>query len=90
MTRTAAAEAIVDYLAPDPTGSGDTDYLVLGEQPIRPLLPNANASQAQLDTYLKQRGAFDRYDELFEQATAASIPELNANRFFLLSGQTDR
>ena len=69
---------------------GDTDYLVLGEQPIRPLLPNANASQAQLDTYLKQRGAFDRYDELFEQATAASIPVLNANRFFLLIGQTDR
>jgi hypothetical protein len=30
-TRTAAAEAIVDYLADDPTGSGDLDHLVIGD-----------------------------------------------------------
>lgn len=31
LTRTAAAEAIVDHLATDPTGSGDSDFLVIGD-----------------------------------------------------------
>ncbi|MFC7407160.1 ExeM/NucH family extracellular endonuclease [Georgenia alba] len=31
VTRTQAAEAIVDYLAEDPTGSGDPDHLVIGD-----------------------------------------------------------
>ena len=30
-TRTDAAEAIVDWLATDPTGSGDTDFLIMGD-----------------------------------------------------------
>ena len=31
LTRTNAAEAIVDWLATDPTGSGDPDYLLIGD-----------------------------------------------------------
>lgn len=31
LTRTAAAEAMVDWLASDPTGSGDGDYLIIGD-----------------------------------------------------------
>ncbi len=31
LTRTTAAEAIVDHLATDPTGSGDSDFLVIGD-----------------------------------------------------------
>ncbi len=31
LTRTAAAEAMVDWLATDPTGSGDTDVVILGD-----------------------------------------------------------
>ncbi|MGA8046234.1 MAG: PKD domain-containing protein, partial [Dermatophilaceae bacterium] len=31
LTRLAAAEAIVDFLASDPTGSGDPDHLVIGD-----------------------------------------------------------
>jgi uncharacterized protein len=31
LTRTAAAEALVDWLATDPTGSGDDDFLVIGD-----------------------------------------------------------
>ena len=30
-TRTAAAEALVDWLASDPTGSGDADFLLIGD-----------------------------------------------------------
>jgi len=31
LTRTAAAEALVDWLADDPTGSGDDDFLIMGD-----------------------------------------------------------
>ncbi len=31
LTRTAAAKALVDWLATDPTGSGDADYLIIGD-----------------------------------------------------------
>ncbi|HMN63114.1 MAG TPA: ExeM/NucH family extracellular endonuclease, partial [Anaerolinea sp.] len=31
LTRTAAAQALVDWLASDPTGSGDSDYLIIGD-----------------------------------------------------------
>ncbi|MBN1303693.1 MAG: ExeM/NucH family extracellular endonuclease [Anaerolineales bacterium] len=31
LTRTAAAEALVDWLASDPTNSGDSDFLILGD-----------------------------------------------------------
>ena len=31
LTRKAAAEALVDWLASDPTGSGDADFLILGD-----------------------------------------------------------
>lgn len=31
LTRTAAAQALVDWLATDPTGSGDPDFLIIGD-----------------------------------------------------------
>ena len=31
LTRTGAAEALVDWLAGDPTGSGDPDFLIIGD-----------------------------------------------------------
>ena len=31
LTRTSAAEALVDWLATDPTGSGDADFLIIGD-----------------------------------------------------------
>jgi predicted extracellular nuclease len=31
LTRTAAAQALVDWLATDPTGSGDPDFLIMGD-----------------------------------------------------------
>jgi predicted extracellular nuclease len=31
LTRTSAVEALVDYLATDPTGSGDSDFLIMGD-----------------------------------------------------------
>jgi predicted extracellular nuclease len=52
LTRTAAAEAIVDFLATDPTNSGDPDHLVIGdlnsydhEDPIDALVAGGYADQ---------------------------------------------
>jgi predicted extracellular nuclease len=49
LTRTAAAEALVDWLATDPAGSGDTDFLIIGdlnsydkEDPIDAILAGAD------------------------------------------------
>ena len=43
-SRTAAAEAIVDWLAADPTGAGDTDVLVIGDL-------NAYANEDPIDVF---------------------------------------
>ena len=49
LTRKAAAEALVDWLATDPTGSGDEDFLIIGdlnsydkEDPIDAILAGAD------------------------------------------------
>jgi hypothetical protein len=57
-TRTAAAEALVDWLATDPTGSGDEDFLILGdlnsyamEDPIRAIKAGADDTAGTDDDY---------------------------------------
>ena len=69
---------------------GDLDFLVLGEMPPMPspLRPDANAAQERI--YLRQRVARLKYEELFQRASDAQIPVLNANRFFILIGHTNR
>ncbi len=44
LTRTAAAEALVDWVATDPTGSGDADVLVIGDM-------NAYAREDPIDVF---------------------------------------
>jgi hypothetical protein len=44
-TRTRAAEALVDWIAGDPTGSGDRDVLVIGDL-------NSYAKEAPIDTFI--------------------------------------
>lgn len=67
LTRTAAAEAIVDFLAGDPTGSGDADHLVIGdlnaydhEDPIRALESGGFIDQ------VKRYGGEHAYGFLFD------------------------
>jgi predicted extracellular nuclease len=45
-TRTMAAQALVDWLATDPTGSGDTDFLIIGDL-------NSYAMEDPVDAILK-------------------------------------
>jgi hypothetical protein len=58
LTRKAAAEALVDWLATDPTGSGDRDYLILGdlnsyaqEDPIDAILAGPDDTAGTADDY---------------------------------------
>jgi hypothetical protein len=58
LTRTAAAQALVDWLATDPTGSGDRDYLIVGdlnsyamEDPISAIRAGADDSAGTADDY---------------------------------------
>jgi hypothetical protein len=57
-TRTLAAQALVDWLAADPTGSGDADYLIIGdlnsyakEDPIDAVVAGADDVAGTADDY---------------------------------------
>ena len=69
---------------------GDLDFLVLGEMPPMPTPLRPDATDAQTRIYVSRRSARLRYEELFRRASEAQIPVLNANRFFVLIGKTDR
>ncbi len=69
---------------------GDLDFLVLGVEPREPMPPRADATEFELDAWVQKRRAHERYDTLFRKASEAQIPVLNANRFFILIGYTDR
>ena len=67
VTRTMAAEALVDWLASDPTGSGDLDALVIGDL-------NAYAKEDPIDVFveagytnlIEQFGGPDAYSFVFQ------------------------
>ncbi|MEM8836335.1 MAG: hypothetical protein AAGD00_11015 [Planctomycetota bacterium] len=70
--------------------SGDTDFLVLGEKPLLPPEPKRDDPVALINRYLELRDVVLRYDRLFEAATRTSIPILNENRLYSLTGLDDR
>ena len=75
-TRTAAAEALVDWLAGDPTGSGDTDTLIIGdlnsydkEDPIDAIVAGSDDSAGTADDYTDLIRLFqgeDAYSYVFD------------------------
>ncbi len=69
---------------------GDLDFLVLGTEPPRPPPLPPDATQVQIDDWVRKRQAYEKYHELFRQASEAQIPVLNTNRFFILIGYTNR
>jgi hypothetical protein len=70
--------------------SGDLDFLVLGRRPVDPLEPAPNAPRAVFDEYLRLKARVDRYEQLFDAASASSIPVLNENRLRTLIGEFPR
>jgi predicted extracellular nuclease len=78
LTRTNAAQAIVDYLATDPTGSGDSDYLVVGDL-------NAYAQEDPVAT-IEAEGYTDLIEAFVGSGYAAGAYSFN---FFSQSGYLD-
>lgn len=66
--------------------TGDTDFLVLGERPVLPPEPAGNAPIEVINQFISLRRQALRYDELFTQAQSTSIPVLNQNRLYTLTG----
>jgi flagellar motility protein MotE (MotC chaperone) len=66
--------------------SGRTDFLVLGDRPKLPIQPAPDAPLPVVQAYIDKQAEVERYNELFERATQASIPVLNQNRLMTLTG----
>ncbi len=66
--------------------TGDTDFLVLGQPPILPADPGPDDPIEVIERYLSLKRVAQKYDELFEAAQKTSIPVLNRNRLFTLTG----
>ncbi len=76
LTRLAAAEALVDWLATDPTGSGDSDFIIMGdlnaydkEAPIDAILAGPDDLVSTGDDYTDTIFAFlgeDAYSYLYD------------------------
>lgn len=66
--------------------SGRTDFLVLGDRPVLPPQPLPNVPIAIIQEYIRKSRVVDEYDRLFHAAVQASIPILNQNRLYTLTG----
>ncbi len=78
VTRTKAAQAIVDFLATDPTGSGDSDFLIIGDL-------NAYAQEDPVTT-IEAGGYTDLIEAFHGTGYAAGAYSFN---FFSQSGYLD-
>jgi redox-sensitive bicupin YhaK (pirin superfamily) len=67
--------------------SGNVDFLVLGQRPQVPPKPGAGQPIAVVQEFIRLDQAAQRYDTLFQQASATSIPVLNENRLYTLIGK---
>lgn len=66
--------------------SGDVDFLVMGSRPTLPPPPPLDAPIPVVEQFVQAQQVIARYDELFQQAAATSLPVLNQNRLRTLIG----
>ncbi len=66
---------------------GDVDFLVLGSKPIAPPQPPASASSDVIKNFLQEQRRVKEYENILQQAVATSIPILNQNRLYTLTGR---
>lgn len=68
--------------------AGDTDFLVLGERPLPPRRPGSNDPIEVVLEFQRRDEEAQKYDQLYKQAGATSLPVLNENRLYTLIGKT--
>jgi hypothetical protein len=67
--------------------TGDVDFLILGQRPVLPPEPGTGAPIEIVREYIRQQQVVEEYDRLFKQAEATSLPVLNENRLYTLTGR---
>ncbi|MFW5653876.1 MAG: hypothetical protein ACOC0P_07495, partial [Planctomycetota bacterium] len=65
---------------------GDIDFLVLGQQPTRPVQPPTNAPLVVWQRYENEVRFYTQYQDYLDKAESLSIPVLNQNRLLTLIG----
>jgi hypothetical protein len=70
--------------------TGDTDFVVLGSRPVLGPEPPSTSPTPVIMAYLDRREEQQRYDDLFDVARRTSIPVLNLNRLYTLTGLAER
>jgi hypothetical protein len=70
--------------------AGDVDFLVLGQRPILPPQPPSSATEAVVLEYIRLQRLVQEYDRVQQQAAATSVPILNQNRLYTLTGKDAR
>jgi len=68
--------------------AGDVDFVVLGQKPPLPPKPSLNAPVEVILEWQRLDEIANTYDRLLEQAQATSIPVLNENRLYSLTGRS--
>lgn len=66
--------------------SGSTDFVVLGERPVLPPEPRPEDPVELINRYLTLKKSVQKYDDMFDSAKRTSIPILNQNRLYTLTG----
>jgi hypothetical protein len=67
----------------------DTDFVVMGAQPVVPPVTDANDPQ-QIMRHNAAQAAFQKYEDQITQAERLSIPVMNQNRFLYFTGYFDQ
>jgi hypothetical protein len=66
--------------------TGNVDFVVLGDRPSLPPEPGATAPAEVVQEFIRLKRQAVRYDEILAQARSTSIPVLNENRLYTLTG----
>ncbi len=64
----------------------DTDYVILGDPPVRPRRPDDTDPQDAWDLYQERLQSFNRYETVKKKAEELQIPRLGGKRFLDLVG----
>ena len=75
---------LTDHISPD------TDFLVLGMEPVLPEFSKDDLTPENQDKLQKAQDALDKYQEVRQQAKDLHIPVLNQNRFLYYVGYYDQ
>ena len=70
--------------------SPDTDFLVLGAEPVLPEFAKDDLTPENQDKLQKAQDALDKYQEVRQQAVQLHIPIMNQNRFLYYVGYYDQ